>query len=424
MNYEECVEYLYNLNRSSSNSTLEDTKRRLDMVFHDRSARIIHVAGTNGKGSVCAFTDSILRTSNIKTGLFTSPHLIKINERIKVDGIDIPDDDFTECFNYVDSLIKKEDAYSCPSFFEYVFLIAMKYFSLKKVEAIVLETGLGGRLDMTNTVSSKDVTVITKIGLDHMEFLGDSIRSIAKEKAGIIKSGVPVVFFNNNDESEEVILNEAKAQNSEYFPISDKDIHINSIDKEGIAFSVVNEYYRYDSLKIGLLGRYQTGNASLAIMAVKLLKDDRITDETIERGLLSTKWAGRMEEIKPNVYVDGAHNIDGIAAFLKAVASLPHRGRLSLLFSVVADKNYSSMVSLINESGLFSHVYVCHIQNKRALDMDELKRTFSHYPSLEVSFYEDVMDGYNAALKSLSGSDELYVAGSLYLVGQLKAEIN
>lgn len=424
MNYKECVEYITNIPRNGGKNDLAYVRYLLDKVYVDGSARIIHVAGTNGKGSVCAFIDSILRNAGFRTGLFTSPHLVSINERIRICGVEISDEDFLSCFNDIMTIVNEEGMEHHPSFFEFIFLIAMRYFSLKKVDIIVLETGLGGRLDMTNSVGTKDVTVITKIGYDHMEYLGDTLESIASEKAGILKSGVPLVYWDNEDTASEVIKNSAENKNIIRYPINNQMLRLNAVSKEGIDFSFVNEYYRFDNLELGLVGKYQMQNAALAIEAVKSLKDDRINDLVIRRGLEGAKWAGRMQELEPSVYVDGAHNIDGIEAFLEAVKALSCEGARKLLFSVVADKQYMDMAAAIMNSHVFTEIYICPIDSKRALDKEHLVKAFDDWTDGDVHFYVSLSDAYRAAKDSLGVNDVLYVAGSLYLIGQLMADIS
>lgn len=425
ISYDECVDYIFNIPRNGQINDLNTTKRLLDRIYKGGTNHIIHVAGTNGKGSTSAFIDSILQNANIKVGLFTSPHLIKVNERIKVDGIDISNEEFLAAFDYVIEILRDEGLVDTTSFFEIIFLMAMYHFNANKVEYVVLETGLGGRLDQTNSITSKQLAIITKIGLDHTEYLGDTIELIASEKAGIIKENVPVVFWDNEDESSRVIKAVAKSKNSACYGVGSSNFTVNSITKEGIDFSFCNEYYNLENVCINMLGSYQLQNASLAINAVKLLKDDRITDDIIRAGIFKTHWSGRMDRISPNIYVDGAHNVDGIRAFIDAVKNIPHNeGKIKLLFSVVSDKNYAEMIKLIKDCDIFDEVYVCTIESKRALDMEALKKAFLDNGFTNVSFYMSLEDAFTVAKKSLDSSDELYVAGSLYLVGQLLETID
>src|SRR5574344_437025 len=212
MTYDECVEYISEIPKFTKKNSLDHTRKLLDLLeINEQEYKIIHVAGTNGKGTVCALISNALVTCEKKTGLFISPHLVKINERIRINNDQIDDELFLDAFlqvkRAVDQLVEAGDAH--PSFFEYLFLMAMYVYKKEKVEYIILETGLGGRLDATNVFRKPLLTVITSIGMDHMEYLGDTIDKIAQEKAGIIKKGVPVIFWGEDSKVAEVIQNRA-----------------------------------------------------------------------------------------------------------------------------------------------------------------------------------------------------------------------
>lgn len=419
--YEAAVSYINDIPKFAAKNTIEDTQYLLSKIYDSNSTRIIHVAGTNGKGSVCAFVDSILEVAGLRVGLFTSPHLVTMNERIKVNGQDISNEDFLRAFIFVLELVKKEGA-NHPSFFEYLFLMAMYHFGQLKLDYIILETGLGGRKDATNSVPNKALSVITRIGLDHTEYLGDTLESIAGEKAGIIKDNVPVAFWNSENETTRVFEKISKDKNSTCYSIKMGDIFVNSHTAQSIDFSIRCGYYNYDSLSIRMLGKYQVENASLAILAVNVLKDERITKEHIKTGIFIAKWPGRMERLKSGVYIDGAHNADGIAAFIDAVASMPiNEGeRRSLLFSVVSDKAYDDMVKMLCESCLFDRVYLCQLDSSRGLKIGEIEGLFKKYSDVSVRSFRSAKEAYEAASSEMDKQESLYIAGSLYLVGEIK----
>jgi len=421
MNYEECVKYLLDIPKFSSKNTLEDTRAFLDKVYEDGSCKIIHIAGTNGKGSTSEYIYSILRNSGFSVGLFTSPHLVKVNERISVNGKDITDEELTEVFEDIYKLTSKEGFKHHPSFFEFLFLMGMRYFSLHNVDYIVLETGLGGRLDATNCVRSKALSVITNIGLDHMEYLGNTITEIAYEKAGIISKNTPVCFFDERTEVSKVIGEVSSKQNSECYSIKNDSITINAIGVEGIDFSVNCDYYKYDALRMPTSASYQTRNASLAILAVNLLKEKNITSETVREGLKMAFWPGRMEEILPGIYLDGAHNEHGIRAFLSSVRNMPSVSKRHLFFSVVSDKQYRDMIKMIVDSGLFADYYVAPIASVRSLSKDDLTSLFSEFKGIELKIFENVEDAFNNIVDDRGEDEEVFVVGSLYLVGQIKS---
>lgn len=418
--YDECVNYILNIPKFHSKGSLEDVRRLLDQVYTSTSRRIIHVAGTNGKGSVCSFISSMLQSAGYHTAVFTSPHLARINERISLDGRMICDEAFVECFEAILNLVKKEKQGYHPSFFEFLFLMAMRYFDTSNADIIILETGLGGRLDATNSVRHKDLSVITKIGFDHMEYLGNSLESIAYEKAGIIAPNTPVAFIDYQDVTTDVIKGRAEKINSKCYHISPEAINGLCVTKEGIDFSVQCEYYRYDGLRVGMYGKYQALNAALAILALKTLGDTRITDRAIADGIFSTRWPGRMEELASGVYLDGAHNEDGIEAFLASVRALPCKGRRLLLFSVVSDKDYSRMISMISNSSLFDEVYVCPLESQRALKKEELVRAFENASTLKPRCFNCAREALGKLLLDKQEKDIVFAAGSLYLIGEIR----
>ncbi len=417
--FDDAVKYIMDIPKFQGKNTLEDTAKLLAKVYRDESSKVVHVAGTNGKGSTCSYMNSILQKSGFSVGLFTSPHLVSIRERIVINDVMISEDEFTEAFERIMDIIKEEGMEHHPSFFEYLFLMAMYCFAKRGVDYIILETGLGGRLDATNCVKSKKLCVITKIGLDHTEYLGNTVSQIAGEKAGIIKQRVPVVFWDNQDESYDAISRVAKDKNCACYSINQKDVFLKRQTKEFIDFLIECEYYRYDNLKISTVALYQIYNASLAVLGCIVLDEKSITKETIASGLFTARWAGRMEEVEPSVFLDGAHNPDGIVTFLESVKAVSCEGKRKLLFSVVADKQYDAMCRLIIESELFDAVYIGGIDSSRALDMESIGKCFADCPC-EVFSFDSATDAFLEAKKSLGDKDMLFVAGSLYLVGQLK----
>ena len=419
--YTKACNYILDIPRFGGKNSLSDTHELLEKVYEEGSALIVHIAGTNGKGSVTNYLNSILLQSGKTVGMFTSPHLVKMNERIRINGVDISDDDFADCFDNIMKLVKKEGSRSHPSFFEFVFLMAMDYFARNHVEYILLETGLGGRLDATNCVEKKDLCIITRIGIDHTEYLGDTIAKIAAEKAGIISEGVPTVFFENDDESADVIRKACEEKNSICYSINVKNAEITSTDKQSIDFSLGCSYYRLRGLKVTTSALYQVCNASLAVMGAYVLMNGNWDENAVSRGLLEAFWPARMEQIMPGIFLDGAHNTDGIDAFLSSVrACKDTSGKCLLLFSVVKDKNYDEMVDLIVDSGLFSHIFAAPLESSRGLPIAKLKEIFGDRAGANVSCYDNVKEAFEAACDAKGIDDRLYIAGSLYLAGQIE----
>lgn len=424
--FEEAVTYLYDVPRFTQKNTLQDTKSYLHSLGDpDRQMKIIHVAGTNGKGSVCAYLRSILEASGKRVALFTSPHLVDIRERFIVNGQMIGKQTFLDAF--LEIYHSLEGDYH-PTFFEYLFFMAMLIFAKSDIDYCILETGLGGRLDATNAVSHKELAVITRISLDHVEYLGNTLAEIAGEKAGIMQTGAPVVFLNDPEESGAVFVKKASELGIPAHTVSKSDYAFLNFKNKTIDFSLHTRYYGYVSLALHTIARYQMENAALAVRAIEVLDRGRtVSEEAIRRGIGMCRWAGRMEEILPEVYVDGAHNEDGIRAFLETVREdgIECAGYCrSLLFSVVSDKDYASMVRQVAESGLFEKIAIAHMSTGRAASLDTLERLFEAYPSCHYSLYTKVETALQELLASQGERERIYIAGSLYLVGEIKESLD
>lgn len=423
--YEEACEYILDIPKFAGKHTLADTKEMLGRLTGSRiESKIIHVAGTNGKGSVCAYLQSILRTAGFHVGMFISPHLETMRERILYDGEMIPQESFVKAFDLVreESDRQKEKH---PSFFEFLFLMGMCYFKEKEPDYIILETGLGGRLDATNCIAKPKLCVITEIGFDHMQYLGNTLVEIAGEKAGIIKPGTPVVYLDKREETSRVIEQTAAGLETPAIAVKKSQIGRPVMRKKSIDFSFSNGYYRYDNLILRTTAAYQTENASLALVAARSLKEERIADEAIRKGLYDAFWPGRMEEILPRVFLDGAHNEDGIEAFLTSVSAANTEqekaaGKRLLLFGVVADKQYDKMISRIAASQLFSHIAVTVLASDRSASIDKLKVAWAQYKTADCSFHESAEEAFHYIQSIQKEADTIYIAGSLYLVGQIK----
>ncbi len=432
----ECEAFLNDIPGFTDKHTVEDTGKFLEFLGNpDENMKIIHVAGTNGKGSVCSYISSILMKAGYSVGTFVSPHLVKINERFLIDGKMISDNLFVEIF--VENLRRieeygREDYF--PTYFEFLFFMAMLLYDVYPVDYLVLETGLGGKLDATNTVRKPEVSVITEIGFDHMQYLGNTIEQIAGEKAGIIKENVPVVFFDKQKESTDVIKKRALELDSRAIVVESKNIlDIRTVrDDSGnkfVDFSYNSLYDKYVDLKLITEARYQAENASIAVSAVEILRENgaEITELDIREGLLSAKWEGRMEEVRPGIYVDGAHNMDGIEAFIDSASNIPAEGRKLLLFGIVGDKQYRNIVEKLLLSGEFDGVYVAVLETSRSVSVSELKAAFEECKEqngifgVPIKYYSNVRDAVTDIITVRKSGDVVFAAGSLYLAGQLKA---
>ena len=424
--YKEAESYILGIPRFAGKHTLADTERLLGKITGGSiKSKIIHVAGTNGKGSVCAYLCSLLTESGRRVGVFTSPHLECMRERIAIGREIITEERFLQIYGKVRQAAMEEErkGQGHPSFFEFLFLMAMGYFAEEQPDYLILETGMGGRLDATNCIKKPSLCVVTEIGLDHMQYLGSSIREIAGEKAGIIKPGVPVVFVDKRKESTEVLAEYAKKTESPAIIIKKDDIFNVNINHKTIDFSLHTGYYSYVSLLLDTTAIYQTENAALAVAAAGGLRGEKITPDTIRKGLWECHWPGRMEEILPGIYLDGAHNEDGIEALLNTVRKDGCWGRRFLLFGVAGDKSYGAMIKRIAHSGLFGHVAVAVLETERSASMDRLKTVWGQYKEIPCLFYDNAEEAYLHLLGERRGGDFIYIAGSLYLAGEMKTLI-
>ncbi|SFC61215.1 bifunctional folylpolyglutamate synthase/dihydrofolate synthase [Butyrivibrio sp. YAB3001] len=431
----ECDDFLNHIPSFTNKHTIEDTRLFLEFLGNpDENMKIIHVAGTNGKGSVCSYVSSVLMKAGYKVGMFTSPHLVKITERFCIDSKPISDGLFVEIFI---ELLKrvleydKEDYF--PTYFEYLFFMAMLLYDVYPVDFLVLETGLGGRLDATNSVKKPMVSVITEIGFDHMQYLGNTIGEIAGEKAGIIKPSVPVIFFDKREEATEVIKRRALELDSRVVAVEKKDITDITLSQDDagnkyIAFSYKSLYDKYVDLKLSTVARYQTENAAIALAALEILKSQgvELSELDIREGLISARWEGRMEEIRPGIYVDGAHNLDGITAFLECAGDIECSGRKLMLFGIVGDKQYPTIIRKILESRQFEQLFVAVLETNRSVSISDLKSAFGDAEDelgligVPVRYYSNVRDAITDIITVRKSGDMVFATGSLYLAGQIK----
>lgn len=439
--YEEAVAYLNDMPRFTVKKDNRDFRWFLKKLGNpEQDLRIIHVAGTNGKGSVCAYMSSILQEAGYRTAVFTSPHLVDMRERFTVNGKMISEEAFLQVYRAVGDELQEgeEPPEFVLNFYEYLFCMALLCFAEEKPDYCIIETGLGGRLDATNYVDNKLLTVITRISLDHVQYLGDTTAKIAAEKAGILRPGVPVVYLDGDADASAVICRKASELDAPQIPVSKKDYTFLGFRKKYIDFSLRSEYYNYISLTLHTIARYQMENAALAVRAVEVLFRSTDTEENggrlcagagcptveeIRRGILGCFWQGRMEEVLPEVYVDGAHNDDGIRAFLDTVTEDGHATGRRLLFGVAADKDCRHMIQRVITSGLFDHIAFTHMRTARSLSLEEFRDLLVAYPG-HYTMYTEADTALREQLREQRPGERLYIAGSLYLVGEIKESLD
>ncbi len=435
MNYEESVRYLLSLGRELASPVQAGaTKFNLTGITTlcerlgqpQRAFESVHIAGTNGKGSTAALLDSILREAGLRTGLYTSPHLERINERIRINGSEIPDEDFAATFTRVHAVIEELLAAgrlaAHPTFFECVTALAFEYFSRSAVEFAVCETGMGGRLDATN-ILLPEVAVITQIDFDHENYLGHSIEEIAGEKAGIIKPGARVVSAAEHLVARVVIQRRAVHQSAFLVEIENAFRLEDVVSKNGCFFftAVAIDTGMRIPVALPLPGRFQVRNALTAIAAALMLADRGapIDKEAIARGIAHTEWPGRLERIseRPEIYVDGAHNSAGAREISVFWNQFLTGRKIFLIYGAMRDKAVDEIAGI-----LFPRAEVVLLTappQSRSISPAVLAQMAEHH-ARRVEVIPDPKQALERALALAAPDDVIFITGSLYLVGEIR----
>ena len=404
------LEELYSLQRLGIKVGLKHTAQLLDEIGNPhKKLRLVHVAGTNGKGSTCSILTKILIDHGLKVGLYTSPHLKKFNERIQINHVQISNEYIATFYNENRTKIYNIET----TFFETTTAMAFSYFKDQAVDYAVIETGLGGRLDSTNVIVPK-VCGITSISLDHTEILGDTIEKIAIEKAGIIKKDVPILTFEQESVIIEVLRKEANKKNSNLDVIADTEIDIIKSDGDGTLFN-----YSGLEFKLPLIGDHQVKNCILAIKIAKKLLGSSFDSLKVKKSVKTIKWPGRLEKIKnQTMYYDVAHNVEGIRAMIQTMSKAHPDKKIIGLFSIKSDKNIKAICNVIKNN--FEIIILCHDKNGYLLKTTVLERIFYEnnikcFIASSVRAGVEVLDKYNDSyVKIIFGShyiaDEVYTA--------------
>ena len=416
LTYEEVLDQIEHQRRFGNRPGAEVSALMLEKLGRpQQNMSVIHIAGTNGKGSVSAFLCSILKEAGIRTGMFTSPHLVDFRERICVDGQMISREEVTKLGN----MLLEEDFGTVPTMFDYCLAMALLYYRDRQCQAAVIETGLGGRLDSTNAIGVPEVTVVTKIGYDHMAVLGDTLDKIAAEKAGIIKKGTKLVLESQEKDAMDVLLETAEKEAVTEIKIADMhDVTECRYENGRQYFS----YQKYKNLEMAMLGVHQYENAAAAILAAEIfLKDRGISDEKAEyyirEGIKKTRWEGRMEILsrEPFFMVDGAHNGNGVAALAESLRTLFPGEKFHFVMGVMADKNYEEMIEELLPLALdFKTVKV---ESERALAAQELSEKIRAKGICDAGLlhsFDELMPG------RLDVAHKTIAFGSLYFVGEIE----
>ncbi|MBE6948234.1 MAG: bifunctional folylpolyglutamate synthase/dihydrofolate synthase [Ruminococcaceae bacterium] len=416
MSIDSTLEYIHSVCWKGSVLGLDRIRELMARLGNpERELKFVHVAGTNGKGSTCACVSSVLREAGYRTGLFTSPYIIKFNERIQIDGEYISDDDLEEITACVRP--HAEAMKDSPTEFELITGIALEYFRRKKCDIVVLEVGLGGELDSTNVIPTAEVEVITSIGLDHTQQLGDTVEAVAAAKAGIIKPNTDVVISGGDERANAVIRQVCERQNSS-LKIVDRDrLAVKSESLEGIAF----DYDTHTDLNISLAGTYQPVNAATAILAIEVLQKRgwKISEADIKNGISKVKWPGRFEILHKNPYLilDGAHNPHGMKATVESMKTHFKGEKGVIIMGAMADKDIVAMVELLRP--IAGKVITVTPDNPRAMTSDKLAKVINSL-GCEAESAEDIDSALKRGFELSEDYAFICALGSLYFSADVR----
>ena len=419
MTLDEALRYIHEVCWKGTIPGLERIQALLDAMGNpERKCKFVHVTGTNGKGSTCAMVASILRKAGYKTSLYTSPYLIRFNERIQINGEQISDADICELTEYVKPFA--ESIFERPTEFEMVTAIGFEYFARHKCDIVVCEVGMGGEFDATNVIPAPEAAVICNIGLDHTEVLGDTLEKIAGAKAGIIKPGCDAVLYRERPSVEAVFEERCKALNAPLHKADFDSLHLLSHSLEGQVF----DWERFHALRLPLLGEHQLHNAAVALTTARVLQKRgwKITDEQIREGIESVRWPGRFELMRkdPMFIIDGGHNPQCIEALVKNIRDyLPGR-ELTVLTGVLGDKDFHCMYRDVAQYA--KEFITITPANARALTAEKLADYLRQFGK-PVTACDVVADGVRLAIEHAGKDGVVLCYGSLYMIGDIDAAL-
>lgn len=422
MNYNEVMSYYENLSYNKINLGLERISKLLrELGNPDKGQKYIHIAGTNGKGSIANYTYNILVEAGYKVGIYTSPYLIKMNEAIKVGSEFISDDDFARITSNVKNVIESspssnKEGLTC---FEILTAVAFLYFYENKCDFVILEVGLGGRLDATNVIEKPLVSVISKIGYDHVNILGNEIEDITREKAGIIKDNSVVVLSPQDFQTVPLLIKSyCDKHNTSLNCVNKEEIFVHNNQNE---LEQIFDYKYIKNLQIKLLGKHQIDNAATAIEVVLALKKYgfNIDESNLVNGLINTRWQCRLELIsaKPKIFIDGAHNVDGINTVAEFFKTNFKGEKIKFIFGVLKDKNYKEMIDKI--APISESILTVSPKNERALDAQILSEVIKEY-NIRTKACSSVEEAIDLVLSESVDSSIICICGSLYYVGEAR----
>jgi dihydrofolate synthase/folylpolyglutamate synthase len=422
MDYYEAMSFITNTYTFGTKAGLERIQRLLELLGNPhKSLKFVHIAGTNGKGSVSAYMTSMLMEAGYKTGLFISPYLQRFTERIRINKTEIDDDSLTRhILNIKDKIgIMESEVNDHPTQFEILTALSLLHYAENKCDIVVFETGMGGIVDSTNVIDDIDslVSIITTIGFDHMQYLGNTITEIAEKKAGIIKRNGSVALYPQTDEAMAVFEKTCIEKNASLYKLNYSDVNILEETIDGTTF----DFGEYKGLNIKLLGGHQPYNAALSVIAANILnhKGYKISEDNIRQGLMKTRWPGRFEIVNPDptVIIDGAHNVEAAVVLSTGLKTYFTDKKIMFITGVLADKQYEQMYAPFIP--IAKEFFTITPDNPRALTANELKDYLSQFHS-KVTACDSVIDALEKALKKADKDDVIVAFGSLYFIGLVR----
>ena len=427
MRYEEAMKYITEVGNFGSNYGLERTHKLLEYLGNpEKELKFIHIAGTNGKGSTTSMITEILMGEGYKVGMYTSPFIEEFEERIQINRNNIPKETLAALMDEVKLSVDKviEDGYNHPTEFEIITVLMLLYFKRENIDFGVIEVGLGGTLDSTNVITPI-LQVITSISFDHTNLLGNTLEEIAREKAGIIKKGIPTVIYPQQEEALNVIKNKCFEMDSELYIANSDNLKFESVVNDDKPYQLLKYNDEIDIL-LPLLGEHQIINLSVAMKTIEVLNNRNITDisiDNITKSIKSVIWKGRLEVLSNNPYVviDGAHNIQGIQTLSKNIKKYFEYDNLYLILGILADKDVEEMIKVITP--MAKKVYAVTPNSIRAELAEDLKKEIIKYNE-NCQAYDDYKEAYLTALNDADENDLILASGSLYMVGDMRKIIN
>ena len=406
---------------------LERIERLLSRLGNPQNSfKAIHIVGTNGKGSTGSFLSSVFKESGYRTGFYSSPHLESPGERLLIDGMPLPPDEWMNAAEIAASKILPDE--DMPSYFEMITACAFLLAREHNIDVGIIEAGLGGKLDATNTMNDTACSVIASVSIDHTEYLGNSLESIAGEKFAVVRENTPACFSGYDSSLVDMFRNVCRERSAIPFVVSESSRAENVIvSPEGNLFDFYSPNLKLKGIRTSLIGKYQISNAMLALSAISLIKAEfpKITCDSIQKGMFNAKWPGRLEIVSKNplIVLDGGHNYDGVMKLCMSVKELWPDKRIGIVYAAMKDKDYNGCLELMNHN-LNPSLYVTTVPNMaRAARPHELLRASEKFLwRNSVRAFDEPINAVNASVND--DNDVTLVCGSLYMIGYIRPKLN